>query len=258
MPPETRTNSDTIVSFLKSPEFSKIIKIVVKEETQTLHEKIEKLENEVKNLRESNIDLVKLLTGNISQQVKLRSDASANSNQQSKMLNSYSKVVETIPQEGSKKGKEIRQGEEIVVEQKTLQQKKQVNKQLEGLSDEKWEFPKKSQWRRNFRNRRSGPIYGSAAENELPFKGVVKYTDYHVYRLPPKLCETDIVDYLLSRNINEVKCEKMKARYPEEYSSFKISVSLKQEKQFRNPNIWPEYCVVNHFLHKIPTKNKED
>lgn len=61
--PKTRSASNTedYITFLKSDEFSIIIDAIVKKHTDELMIKIESLGNEVKVLRESNIDLIRLL-----------------------------------------------------------------------------------------------------------------------------------------------------------------------------------------------------
>lgn len=113
------------------------------------------------------------------------------------------------------------------------------------LDDDKWEIPR---YRRRT-NRREKRVYGKATDIE--FKGVVKYKDYHFYRLPPNFQVNDLVDHLKSKNINDIKCEKMNSKYPDEYSSYKVSVAWKYEKEFTNPNIWPEYVSINPFLRNL-------
>lgn len=129
--------------------------------------------------------------------------------------------------------------------QTSVRSEKSVNRLDDGI----WEIPRYEYRRRININRRGNRVYGKATEFE--FKGVVKYKDYHVYRLPPKFEDTDLINHLKSKDIQDVKCERMNSRYPDEYSSFKVSVALKYDKEFRNPNIWPEYVVINPFLKKV-------
>ncbi|KAG5872066.1 hypothetical protein JTB14_026760 [Gonioctena quinquepunctata] len=57
----TTRNITEMITFLKSEEFAHIIKTCVNEETKKLQEEIISLKQEVNNIRDSNINLVKLL-----------------------------------------------------------------------------------------------------------------------------------------------------------------------------------------------------
>lgn len=48
---------------------------------------------------------------------------------------------------------------------------------------------------------------------------------------------TNLIHHLESKNIKDVKCEKMNTKYPDEYSSYKVSVAWKYKQKFRNPNL---------------------
>lgn len=67
MPPETRSGEKTernesIINFLKSSEFLDLIQEIIKSETSALREEIASLRGEVQIIRESNVELLKLLT----------------------------------------------------------------------------------------------------------------------------------------------------------------------------------------------------
>lgn len=54
--------ADSVINLLKNSSIQSLISEIIKSEVATLHDKIEDLQAEVKNLRESNIDLIRLLT----------------------------------------------------------------------------------------------------------------------------------------------------------------------------------------------------
>lgn len=68
--------------------------------------------------------------------------------------------------------------------------------------------------------RREKRVYEKSTEFE--FKGVVKYKDYHVNRLPFNFQVNDLIHHLESKKIKDVKCEKMNSKYPDEYYSYRV------------------------------------
>lgn len=246
MPPETRSSNTSIeiTTFLKSEEFASILHQIVKKEVQSLHEKIEELQTEVTVLKESNIQLIHLLA-NTNQQEKESSQEDDNC------------VKILLPPEATSANKNALKQKTSTVKTTTLPSA--IPKSIEPAKDchtprhenkAEWTFPK-----RRFRSRRSAVIYGNG-QGTSDFKGVKKYIDYHVSRLPPELEVADVIKYLNGKNITDIKCLKMVSKYPEEYSSFKISVCLNQDKEFCNPDIWPEFCVINRFLLNLPNRKQ--
>ena len=55
----------------------------------------------------------------------------------------------------------------------------------------------------------------------------------------------DTITYLNFKNIPDVKCETMKSKNPEIYTSFKISVPANHIEAFKNANIWQEYVGID-------------
>ncbi|KAK9752737.1 hypothetical protein QE152_g3937 [Popillia japonica] len=67
MPPSLRSNGDKnedLISFMKSEEFTEIIDSIVNKQVKHLNEIINELKSEIQVLKESNIDLIRLLTKN--------------------------------------------------------------------------------------------------------------------------------------------------------------------------------------------------
>lgn len=257
MPPETRaTQTEAVINFMKSPEFAIIIKQIVQNEVQNetneLKREISELKNEVVMLRESNIEMVHLLTNNAkSPLINNNKDL----NNKPKFITTHNKKLEndngrkTTEREKTNNMKKNETDKDETVQIQNECSPNLSNKGVHTLDEGKWEYPKRR--RKNF----TRTIYGKGADDST-FKGVAKYIDYHIYRLPPNFVEKDVLQHLSSKNISEVTCEKMNSRYPNQYSSFKVSVSIKNDREFRNPKIWPEYVVINRFLPKILEKMK--
>lgn len=247
MPPETRSSNTSIeiTTFLKSEEFALILKNIVNNKIQTLNEKIEELQTKVTDLKESNIQLIHLLT-NVNQEKEsfpvqgIYENNCENNLLPQQAINKNPQKHKTKALKLSSLSSPIPKFAEPVKDCHTLRNEDQAE----------WTYPK-----RRFRARRSAVIYGKGRGTN-DFKGVTKYIDYHVSRLPPNLNENDVVKYLNGKNITDIKCSKMVSKYPDEYASFKISVCLKQDKEFRNPDIWPEFCVVNRFLVNLPNRRQ--
>lgn len=62
---------------------------------------------------------------------------------------------------------------------------------------------------------------------------------------------SDIIAYLNSKNIPDVKCETMKSKNPEIYTSFKVAVPVNHIEAFENPNIWPEYVGIDRYRNRF-------
>ncbi|CAH1110971.1 unnamed protein product [Psylliodes chrysocephalus] len=70
---------------------------------------------------------------------------------------------------------------------------------------------------------------------------------YHATHFEPQTDEIELFNYLKGFAAN-VKVEKLNARQPEMYASFKISVPENESEKILNAEIWPDKVVVNRFL----------
>ena len=85
-------------------------------------------------------------------------------------------------------------------------------------SEQEWKPIQHKRSPRKFKNL----IEGTCEDVEI--KGVSKSMSYHVCRLEPNLTEDKLEQYLISKNIKDVICEKLQSKWPQLYSSFKITV----------------------------------
>lgn len=102
-------------------------------------------------------------------------------------------------------------------------------------------------------DRKSNTIYGTA-ESDCAIKAVARYAHLHVYRLDPDLSVEQLSNYLKTKNILNSKVEKLQSKYPEQYSSFKVSVPLSCLEDIKNPNLWPKDTGINRFFYRLQKK----
>lgn len=256
MAPETRlgqSSNDAIISFLKSESFNNIIRLAVENATKKLEERMEVLQSEVVNLRESNIELIHLITNfpvpsgikSISKNTEFKTAQIAeNVNQMpSRIVKKYSKnIMEQKPAE--KKSSDT-------IEQRAKKQNTPAgeNTSRENMSrDGDWET-QRSQRRQIRRNK---DLIVGKMKNDALFKGVTKYDNYHVFNCEPNLTPEQLKSYLIDDvKIPEVDCQKMDSKHPERYSSFKVSVPNNYTNDLINPEIWPEYVCINKFENRF-------
>lgn len=260
MAPETRfgqSNSELVMTFLKSEEFKSIIKEAIDSATNVLLEQIASLKNEVVMLRESNIEMVHLLTNvpsnsgigiNKKTEPTIKSNISAlNKSKQNEIreINTSTKSIDKKSM-GQKQEKYPRQNF-------TATRRVEDKDEMMNTGDEKkdkqevvdvWEF-QRNQKRRINKNEKT--VTGTLKQ-ENTFKGVTRFFDYHVYNCEPQLTVEELRNYIKNDIlIPEVTCEKMNSKHPERYSSFKVSVPVNYIDNFKNPNVWPEHVCVNKF-----------
>lgn len=101
---------------------------------------------------------------------------------------------------------------------------------------------------RKNKRRNQNTITGTAQGTNL--KGVKQYRHFHLYRLSPETTTKDIIDYLKTQNI-DAKCEKLVSKYPDEYSSFKLSVEESHQIAIENTQLWPAGARINRFLFRL-------
>lgn len=110
--------------------------------------------------------------------------------------------------------------------------------------------------RRQKRNSNLNITHGTATNTEL--KGVMRYAHLHVYGLDPNTTDNNINNYLAANGIANTKSEKLKAKHPDEYSSYKVSVPFEKLNEAIKPELWPSGVRVNRFLEQIWRKTRQE
>lgn len=88
-------------------------------------------------------------------------------------------------------------------------------------------------------------------KNTVLLKSAVIYKSLHVYKLQASTSEEEVIQYLKNRGFMGVKCEKLNSRRPDEYSSFKVSVTDTDYDKLNCEETWPTGVRFNHFLHRL-------
>ena len=130
-----------------------------------------------------------------------------------------------------------------------------VNK-MENVKNGNNNKPMEEEWRpvQNRRGRRSNTIQGTATES-LPIEGAVNFHHFHVFQVAPHVTEATMLKYLTDKEFTKVKCEKMRSKRPDEYSSYKISVPADQSEKLKQPEVWPKNVRINRFFERLVKRN---
>ncbi|KAJ3656835.1 hypothetical protein Zmor_015880 [Zophobas morio] len=123
------------------------------------------------------------------------------------------------------------------------------NKTLQN-EDDNWNKVKSKKKHHRESNK---PITGCTVDNST-LKTVPRRSFIHVYRLNPSTTTKDIEDHLCMSNIRTFGVEKLQSRYPDLYSSFKVTIDHKDQDVAMKPETWPPASCVNRFFHRILKK----
>lgn len=99
--------------------------------------------------------------------------------------------------------------------------------------------------------------YGKPVIGENPnlnLKAVQKKIPLFVSRLEPSTSTEDIINNFTDK-IPGMDCEKINTKYPESYSSFKITVNSQNYSEAVNPKNWPIGVLVKKFFRGKSTKS---
>lgn len=91
------------------------------------------------------------------------------------------------------------------------------------------------------------PIIGTQKTNSVVPKMIMSYI--HVFRLNPDTTENKLCDFF-KPHIPDFKCEKLKSRQPEIYSSFKVPFPAEYLQDAMSADFWPEGVAVNRIFFK--------
>lgn len=244
--------SDELISFLNSDEFSELISNIVQRETTVLQTRIEELRNEVVILKESNIQLIHLLTSN-------NAELNVINEKNNRKPTTYTEKKPISYAEKIKMRSDEKNTEQTRINNTNLASKS--NKKIESVRTMQPDVPPATvNWTvvKNKRRRNNQlDIIKGTSKDDSEIKGVAKYHHFHVYRLEPSMTTEKLVNYIKSKNISEVTCDKLSSKYPDVYSSFKVSVPETFASQVTLPETWPEGVCVNRFLVHLSVRKQQ-
>lgn len=90
------------------------------------------------------------------------------------------------------------------------------------------------------------PICGKVDNSEI--KGVAKKAHIHASRFNIAVTEKEIKDYLTKENFTGVEVIKVQSKYPDEYSSFKISTNADEIERLKAPELWGKGICIYPFF----------
>lgn len=93
-------------------------------------------------------------------------------------------------------------------------------------------------WRIIDRKQKTRRQIVQCTSNDIQLKGIMK-----------QAIETneDIVNYLKTKNIEAITCKQLISKYPKEYTSFRVSVSIDKLLNIMDPSLWPTGARINRF-----------
>lgn len=263
--PETRsglTSSEVVIAFIKSEEFSLIIRQSVASITREYDNRISALQNEIKILRESNIDMVNMMTnfpggsrdiivnGNVDRFNRSKNTSICKTVRNEKV---DSKKSEKSSDKQIRVHKKPEEFPKLKIHQTEIAKERDgaISAEVNEEDDDNFDEWKSQRSQRRHFKRNSNIIVGKLNE-KAKFKGVTRFIDYHVFNCERDLTVDKLKNYLIQDvKISEVSCEKMASKHPERYSSFKVSVPENCVNIFKNPDIWPEYVCINRFNNRF-------
>lgn len=227
--------AEDLIGFIKSAEFESIIAAAVNKEVLVLRHEISNLKSELDVLKQTNIDLIRLLSN--------KSDLNniESSTKSSIVTTNLTKKPQSFAEKVKVSKKEVTQN--ILV-------KKNIDNNIKSMdvSDkDKWDVVTRN---RNINKRKNtSTVYGNVENTAI--KGATQFSHFHVTGLDPGVTEEDVTKYLQEKKVDNIKCVKMLAKRPDEYASFKLSVPVIYKDLMKSPDTWPLYVRVNPFLFRL-------
>lgn len=96
------------------------------------------------------------------------------------------------------------------------------------------------------KRRRQNLIVGTNSK-DTNIRGVEKKVALHVCRIEPSI-KTEELQSFLQSSFPEVICEKLNSKFPDIYSSFKVTISQNNFKSAMDPLKWPANACIRNFL----------
>lgn len=108
---------------------------------------------------------------------------------------------------------------------------------------------------KGFRRRPQPTLVVGNFQGQTSVEGVEKKIALHVNNLKPGTTAEELQDFL-SKSFPEVLCESLRSRYPESYSSFKVTLSKANYEKALLSNNWPNRACVRYFLQRKQSQQR--
>lgn len=260
MPPGTRSNPDksedinsNIINFLKSEEFGDIISKIVISETKQLQLQILDLKNEIVALKQSNIEMVSLLSNkNFNNSKSVNKEYNYPNTSQSAI--SYAEIASTRSGEQKTKqtdvcDKNVQQSIDFTAVTKMGPVNTRTNINNFQTLDKNTGLSKSNDWREVKRKRTSTnkSIMGNGDTTDI--KAIPKTSSLFVSRIEPST-DKDLLKSHLVKYFPEVVVEDLNSSHPELYKSFKVTVNQINFDNAFDPAKWPLGSYISKFFRR--------
>lgn len=95
-------------------------------------------------------------------------------------------------------------------------------------------------------------VIGEKITGDTNLKVVPKKAFIFVSRLEPGTKSEAIVE-LIKTEMPEAQCEELKSKFPQIYTSFKVTVDMQNLDKIMNSKLWPSGAYVSRFFHRRQT-----
>lgn len=252
--------ASAILDFLSGPIFEGIVANIVRVETYELHGKIAKLQEEVANLRSSNIEMVRLLTRtpvasslpvsatgvDVNLNTAAESSETAknvyesNQNHAVKIPNTDQDSKNTVgPTFASMVSGNIATDTNVGRNAATMDHAVVQTHAAEG-SVADWQTVSK----RPRTNNRRRVIVGTCDNSQLA--AVEKKHHIYLGRMAPATTATAVKEHIVTSLGISATCEIL--NQGASYSSFKIGVDMSVKPKILDPAIWPKHAIIREFF----------
>lgn len=101
--------------------------------------------------------------------------------------------------------------------------------------------------RRGRQGRLANAVIGELSTGLGNLRVVPRKSYLHVTRLHPDTTTADVVEFLDGK-IMDISCEQIKSKFPEHYSSFKVTINSDDRERAMDPKLWPKGAFVTRFF----------
>lgn len=244
MPPkktEKGLDDDLASCLINSEKFKNFIKFIVQEENVNLLEEVKTLRQEIVILRESNIQLINMLTSN---------NSNFNIQSHHKPINQIDKNKTAVAQLNSKIMETLEnKNTSNLKETKTLIDKKLIS----DKNNHSTSRPEKDEQNKYMFNKRNntkvltGTILNDRSGGKL--SGVDKKVYLHISKFKNEEADTnDLLNYIKDDvNIEGIECDKLKTYYGN-HTYFKLGIPHEFLDKFYRADYWPYGVEIRKFL----------
>ena len=89
----------------------------------------------------------------------------------------------------------------------------------------------------------------NSTQNNVTLKTVPKKAFLYVSRLHPDTTCQNLMNFLKPK-FPEIQCASLESKYPDNYSSFKVTINLENNKVAMDSATWPDGAYVSRFFHR--------